>query len=649
LVPNATSRFAVPSRLPTLVDRGALTVAAVCLVTALASAQAAPGGVAQPPSAGDAPLRTFELVKPVDPAAPSSRAAIPFAPSRLPVAHDSLKTSIGLGYVQGADWGSELIAGGAFAGAQVQASALVTRGSQGLVFDHGSLMIFEPDARWRVEAGDIFSNLRGAAIGGRFSWSARWGRRPAIAVYAPYRGGDERGTVLAYRDQLVVRGQTVLDAELATDKSYLLRSRLAVPRLEIEATYRAQTEPSTSEDGNLSASVGIGRGVVVSASAFRTFAGADPAEWNSVAVRLPLGRHFDFTVERAFAGSDTASQSTFAAMAGLSAGNLRAFHRHQFGAYDFIGSGSARTVERQQTQSMTSYRAGRHANFTLQLATQRADNGQVRHWEELHSLFRVTRTTSVRTVTAIPDMRDLDRFQANVRQELPSGFALHADYGRISAYQPIPAGLDRPRFKLMVFKTIDLATPARGAEVKGTVTDNTGRAVAGARVKLGPYATQTDASGTYVFRHVPRGQYELTLDQDLLPADFAWDGRGEAVATRPGARIGADLRVTPLNALHGRVYVDRDGNGRYDAGEGVPGAVLQLGGRLTAADQQGAYSFFNVWPGTYTIQLHALPPDYTGGPMNERTVTLLDGRPVTGADFTVRARIKSIIWEGDGR
>ena len=35
--------------------------------------------------------------------------------------------------------------------------------------------------------------------------------------------------------------------------------------------------------------------------------------------------------------------------------------------------------------------------------------------------------------------------------------------------------------------------------------------------------------------------------------------------------------------------------------------------------------------------------------MNERVATLLDGRPVTGADFTVRPRIKAIVWEGGGR
>jgi hypothetical protein len=640
----------VPSRLPRRADLIALAFATACLWPTVVVAQAAPASAAERPPASEAQLTTFELARPIDPTQkPMAPTSAPFALRHLPSSRDALRTMVGVGYVQGADWGSELVAGGAFSGVQVQANALVTRGSQGLAFDHGSLMLFEPEARWKVEAGDVFSPLRGAAIGGRVSWSAAGGRRPSIAVYAPYRGGDDRSTVLAYRDQLVLKGQTLLDGEVASDRSWLLRSRLALPRVEIEASYRAQTSPRRLEDGSVSASLGLGRGLTVSAGAFRTFAGADPTEWNSVALRVPLGRHMDVTLERAFAGSEISSQSTFAAMGSISAGSLRAFHRHQFGAYDFVGGSTMSTIERQQSQSMTSYSLGRRVNFTLQLATQRAENGQVRHWEELHSSFRLSRTTSLRTVTAIPDFKAADRFQAYLRQELPSRFALQADYGHPSAYQPIARTTDQPRLKVMVFKSVDIATPARGAEVRGVVKDNTGRGVAGARVKLGPYSIDTDSSGRYVFRHVPRGEYELSLDPDLLPADFAWDGRGASLATRPGARIEADLTVTPLNALHGRIYVDRDGNGRYDQGEGVQGAVLQLGARLTAADQHGAYSFFNVWPDTYTIRLHRLPPDLDPGPVTERVVTLMDGRPVTGADFVVVPRVKPIVWEGGVR
>ena len=63
-----------------------------------------------------------------------------------------------------------------------------------------------------------------------------------------------------------------------------------------------------------------------------------------------------------------------------------------------------------------------------------------------------------------------------MRQELPRRLALQADYGRISAFQSIARDLDRPRFKVMLFKTVDIATPARGADVTGRVLDDAGRA-----------------------------------------------------------------------------------------------------------------------------------------------------------------------------
>ena len=52
----------------------------------------------------------------------------------------------------------------------------------------------------------------------------------------------------------------------------------------------------------------------------------------------------------------------------------------------------------------------------------------------------------------------------------------------------------------------------------------------GARVILGPYSADSDTNGVYVFKYVPRGDYELRLDSNALPADYAWDGRRRTLA-----------------------------------------------------------------------------------------------------------------------
>jgi hypothetical protein len=105
--------------------------------------------------------------------------------------------------------------------------------------------------------------------------------------------------------------------------------------------------------------------------------------------------------------------------------------------------------------------------------------------------------------------------------------------------------------------------------------------------------------------------------------------------------------VSPLNAIHGRVYCDRNGNGRFDNGEAVEGAVVFLGDRVTATDTTGAYDFFNVPLGAHSLRLDAarLPSSFAPAAQVSLDVELTDARPVTGADFLVTARTKPVVWK----
>jgi hypothetical protein len=200
----------------------------------------------------------------------------------------------------------------------------------------------------------------------------------------------------------------------------------------------------------------------------------------------------------------------------------------------------------------------------------------------------------------------------------------------------------------MVRRTWDMNTPARGGEVRGQVLDYIGRPVAGARVRLGAYATDADANGAFVFARIPRGDLELSLDPALLPADYAWDARTVPLSVKPSSRVTADLVVAPLNTIHGRVYVDLNGDGDFDAGEGVPGAVVRLGDLATATDKTGGYDFYNLPLGEHVIRIDAgsLPARFVIGDVSSLAVALGDQGPVTGADFRVRAnaQAKPVIW-----
>ena len=92
---------------------------------------------------------------------------------------------------------------------------------------------------------------------------------------------------------------------------------------------------------------------------------------------------------------------------------------------------------------------------------------------------------------------------------------------------------------------------------------------------------------------------------------MAWDGRDERLTVTAKTRTSADLRVAPLNAIHGRVYCDDNENGRFDRGEGVAGVAVHLGDRTTSTDNDGAYTFSNLWPSNYALTLDTgrLPKD----------------------------------------
>lgn len=608
---------------------------------ALASAPATP----PPPSYN---LQTFTVPKTTVERQPSAQPGDDVAAlqDRLsaPPSHDHLRTTVGVGYVQGADYGSELLADGTYAGWQVALDSLFTEGPRGTMFDHGTLQLADPVRGMHVEAGDVFSQVKGASRGARVTWRAFGDRHPSIAVYADRPGLPSRPTVVAYRDQVRLFGQTPLDAEVASDRSYLASSLWSFKRVDFEASYRRNMTPVVTTDRAVSGSVSLWRGFGVTAGRFETTDDLGTSDWRTIAVHLPVSHRVSVSVERAFVRSDSEETTTSSVMGSVNAGRLQLFHRYQWGEASALDD-AASNIARQQIQSMAAYRAGSRVNFTLQLATDWTALGRPQHWEELQTSLAITRKTSLLLVTEVPDVTNSERLRARLVQQLPGDFSIEAEFGRLSAFQNVPDPLDRSRAKIMVRRSWNIATPATGGELIGRVLDQAGHPVAGARVTLGDWSVKSDPSGTYRFEHLPRGEYPLRIDDAFLPADYAWDGRESWIAVTNATHASHELRVAPLNAIHGRVYCDRNSNGRYDDGEGVASVVVRLGDRVTATDGGGDYTFFNVWPGAYTLRLDAAKlADYTVS-IADRDVELKDDHPVTGADFVVIAQTKPIIWK----
>ena len=608
--------------------------------------------MATPAAAQDVPpLRTFVIEKPAaDPVVPENAGRALSAAPLLPPAFDRLQTSVGLGYVQGADWGAQWLAAGAYGGRQIALDTLFTHGREGTRLDRGTLTLADPDAGWRFDAGDVFSSLSGASRGARATWRGRGDRRPSLAWYGSRPGVTPRPSVVAYRDQIRFASQTLLDAEIASDRSALAATEWTFPHFAFAASWRDQRNPVRAIDRSLFAEVPVARGFAVGGSLVRSNVDGERGTWRSIFLRVPVSRWMRLTLERTFSESAGITQELSAVSANVAAARLQMFHRQHWGETTIDLAGVPEAIERQQIQSMAAYNAGTRVQLTLQMATGWSPHGAAQHWEELQTSVRLTSHSTLQVVTAVPDFGNPERLRARFVQQLPRAFKVEAEFGRLSAFQSIPGELDRSRGRVMVSRTFDIATPPRGGRIDGRVVDHAGRPVAGARVLLGSYAGVSDADGRYTFLHVPRGVYELSLDTAFLPAAFAWDGRGQTLVVTPMSRATANLLVAPLNAVHGRVYVDRNGNKQFDLGEGVEGIVVLLDDRAVATSADGAYSFYNVWPGAHAVHLDParLPATFQPAAGVERPITLGDNGPVTGVEFLLTMIGKPIQWRGIG-
>ena len=105
------------------------------------------------------------------------------------------------------------------------------------------------------------------------------------------------------------------------------------------------------------------------------------------------------------------------------------------------------------------------------------------------------------------------------------------------------------------------------------------------------------------------------------------------------------MQVIPLNAIRGRVYLDRNRNGQFDEGEGIPNAVVAVDGAVTATSATGSYAFYNQPPGRYTIRLDVqrLAKGLAPASPAELDVELTGDQPLVGIDFKVEKKDMPII------
>lgn len=565
----------------------------------------------------------------------------------LPPSRETLKTTAAIGYVQGADWGAELSAIGTYRGLRTDGRAFITSGPAGLEWYNGWFMLENPDT-WRLAAGDLSTDLRGATRGVRMSWAGGGRRSPAVSLFMPdTRLGYDRPAV-SYRDAVDLGRGMRVGGEVSSDGGAFVHSGYSQSRVGFETSFRRATGRYAGRDWGWTAAYDLWRGLGVRGGAQYSVTTDGRGEGYTVGGQIPIPGRIALSIDHTASRLNDAAHGGQSATVQFSVGRVRLLQRYARGTFTTLVAGQPAIAERQQLQTTTAFAPVRWANIQLQVANQWQPDGRLVQWQELASSFLIGQRTQMQAVMALPHVLDPSRLRLRLSQALSPDFNLEVEYGRLGAFQSITRfDQERARFRVMIRKSWDVATPAGGGLVNGKVTDALGSPVAGAPIRLGPYRVATDETGAYAFPHVPSGKYDLTLDASQLPAAYISAERPRQIMTKRGSESSEDFFLIALDTVRGYVYEDRNGNGKPDEGEGVARVAVRLGAHVTATDQHGVYAFFNVPPGRHEVSVHPerLPAGYTLVSSSTQHVELVTGQSTRPTEFHLKRVERPIIFQ----
>ena len=561
----------------------------------------------------------------------------------LPPSTEALAFDVGLGLAQAAGGAADVRAAGSVAGVRVNLGTFVTFGQGSATYRAARLVLQGQDANWMLEAGDMLSDVRGLARGLRVEKAVTAWWHPSVAVYtrlANVQPGD--GAALAYRDTVRLPGGVELRGEAVSDASTFGGVSWRAGRTLLDVFYR-RVPSRQALDRGASVSYDIWNGVTAQFGANLSSSGAVNDRWYFGGLSVPVGHWATASFERTARGSLASGTSSVGVQ--LPLGAMTVMQRYQW-SDDLVNTLPAVAAGIRQMQSVASYMPVRGVHLSYQLATQWSQTN-VRQWTELQTAVALSPSTSVHAISGFPNVRDAQHFRVGFDQRLGDKFRLTLDYGHLPGYQAPTNWSARPdpvRLVAMIHRTLTRSTPAGGHDVRGRIVDDAGRPVAGAAVRLGPYVTAADVDGTYRFPHVPRGEFEATLDPAHLPVGFAPSTSTERVTVANGD-VTVDWRAVALQTIRGQVFEDRNGNGQFDAGEGVTNVVMRLGDAATATDAEGAYAFFDLLPGRYQVRVDVERLDHalTIASSDIVDVDVASGQTPAAADFAVARRTKPIV------
>lgn len=548
---------------------------------------------------------------------------------KLPLNYESLRYGLGIGLVQGADSAIEFTASGSDAGTLVDFGAFATQGALGTRLASQHLNLWNHDGGWSLQAGDLSSEIWGLVHGVSYSLPSKPNRSPAIAAVLVNQPGSPSHFAVTYRDSIQLRNRTSVGGEIDSDRSFLLHAQTLAKRLSLFANYQYKPmQLSTGAGGSIV--YNLGRGISVYGglnhnNAVTTTSGATGLGRSTTlmsqsisslyGVTVPLRHGVSLGLEQSKTTTTSSTTTGTAISLSLPAGRMNLQARYQLGGVSFITSPDAPTVLFQSNRTLlitANYSPRRETTLSIQNSLRWDQSNRAENWAQVVATFRLARSYDLQFLSGFPELFAQDRMRVRVNHSLTPDLAMSLEYGRLMPYQSVSTVQSSNGFMLMLRSHWIERTPAHGAHLFGKVVDQTGKPVKQTMIKIGEYKALTNEKGEYDVPDIPAGSYSVKIDQEALSADYRSETKEQRVTLTGRSRQRLDFRVVPLRAIMGRVFADKNGNGRPDSGEGIPRVVLRLGDAATATAEDGTFAFYNVDPGPHRIEIDTakLPTGY---------------------------------------
>jgi hypothetical protein len=179
-----------------------------------------------------------------------------------------------------------------------------------------------------------------------------------------------------------------------------------------------------------------------------------------------------------------------------------------------------------------------------------------------------------------------------------------------------------------------MSSSERKAVISGKVFDEAGKPWGGVSVRCGDRETLTLFDGSYSFKELPQGTYEVAASLE------GYNRSSAEVTVQEGEEAALDLRIEPATG-GGRIWgrVTSEATGRPPSTGGTVFIKRQTSNKATPINPlNGVYEFRDLPPGTYTLWTAVLEH------VDKAAEVVLAGGEEAQEDIVIRRRAEEVPW-----